>query len=82
MDTMILNKQDGTKEEIEIVTTFKLEKFNNYDYVIYRINNEFFAAKCIEKEGNTDLQTDLSDEEKKSVTEIFKKLCEGGIIQC
>ena len=82
MDTMTLNKEDGTIEEIEIVITFKLENFNNDDYVIYKTNNEFFGAKYIEKSGNTELITDLSDEEKKSLSEIFEKLRKEGIIQC
>ena len=80
MDTMILNKVDGSTEEIEIVMTFKLEYFNNNDYVIYKQNNEYYAAKYVEKDENTELITDLSDEEKKSVSQIFEKLHKGGVI--
>lgn len=80
MDKMTLNKSDGTTEEVEIVMTFKLENFNNDDYVIYKNNEKFFGAKFFEKEGNTELITDLSDEEKEAVSNLFNKLHEGGII--
>jgi len=80
MDTMTLTKKDGTTEEVEIVMTFKIEKYNNNDYVIYKSQEKYYAARFIEKEGNTELITELSDEEKAGVTKIFKKLHEGGII--
>ena len=80
MDIMILNKMDGTTEVVEIVMTFKLEKFNNDDYVIYKNNDRFYAAKYIEKYGNTHLKTNLEDDEKKLLFEMFDKLRNGGII--
>jgi len=80
MDTMILNKKDGSTEIAEIVTTFKLENFNNNDYVIYKNNKEYYAARYEEKEGSVDLITDLTDEEKKALNNIFEKLHKGGVI--
>jgi hypothetical protein len=80
MDTMILNKADGATEEVEIVMTFKLEKFNNDDYVIYKNNDKYYAAKYVENGENTDLTTDLSDDEKQSLSEMFDKLRNGGIL--
>ncbi len=77
---MILNKNDGTSEEVEIVMTFKLEKFDNSDYVIYKSNEKYYAAKFIEKNGFTDLITNLSEEERKALSEMFNKLNKGGII--
>lgn len=80
MDTMILTKEDGTTEEVEIVITFKLERFNNNDYVFYRIKDKYYGARFIEENGSSNLITDLSSEEKESLSEIFKKMHEGGII--
>ena len=80
MDKMILNKIDGTTEEVEIVRSFKLENLNQDDYVIYKNNNKYYGAKYIENNGNTDLITDLSDMEKNALSEIFDKLSKGGII--
>jgi len=80
MDTMILNKKDGTTEEIEIMMSFKLEEFNNSDYVIYKSNDEYYAAKYKEIGGNTELITDLSDKEKNSLSKIFDKFKKGGIL--
>lgn len=81
MDTMILNKKDGTTEEVEIMMSFKLEEFNNSDYVFYK-NNEgaYFAAKYIEKDGNTELITDLSENERNVLSRIFDKFKKGGIL--
>jgi len=80
VDTMTLNKSDGTTLEVEIVMTFKLEDFNDDDYVIYKSNNEYYAAKYFEVDGNTNLITDLSEEEKKSLSKIFERLHKGGIL--
>lgn len=81
MDKMVLNKSDGTVEEVEIVMTFKLENFNNDDdYVIYKNKDRFYAAKYFERDGNTDLNTDLSDEEKTALSSFFDKLRKGGIL--
>lgn len=79
MDKMKLNKIDGKKEEIEIVTTFKIDKFNK-DYIIYKSNNKYYAARYYEKNNNIDLDTELTDEEKQSLEEVFEKLHKGGII--
>lgn len=42
--------------------TFKLEEFNNVDYVIYKNNEKYYATKYFEKDGNTDLTTCLSND--------------------
>lgn len=80
MDTMTLIKEDGTTEEVEIVMTFKIEKYKKNDYVIYKSNDKYFGARFVEKDGNTELNTDLSDVEKGEIAKIFMKLHEGGII--
>ena len=36
MDKMLLNKNDGTSEEVEIVMTFKLKEISDDNYVFYR----------------------------------------------
>lgn len=82
MDKMILNKDDGTGIEVEIVMTFKLEKFNNNDYVIYKHNNEYFGAKYIDKNEETILETNLTNNEKKALNEAFENLTKIGVIQC
>ena len=80
MDTMTLVNADGTKEEIEIVVTFKIKEFNDNDYVIYKNNDDFFGARYIEENDNVDLITDLSKEEQKAMSEIFEKLRKGEVI--
>lgn len=77
---MTLNKSDGSTEEIEIVMTLKLENINNNDYVIYKSKDKYFGARYLEENGNTELITDLSDIEKKSLSELFDKLNNGEMI--
>ncbi|HHW69509.1 MAG TPA: DUF1292 domain-containing protein [Tenericutes bacterium] len=80
MDTMTLNKLDGTTEEVEIMMTFKLERFNDNDYVIYKSLDKFYAARYVENNGITNLETNLSEDEKEDLSKVFNKLREGGII--
>lgn len=82
MDKMILNKNDGTAIEVEIVMTFKLEKHNSTDYVIYKHGNEYFGAKYKEENEITTLDTNLSNLEKKELNKIFKELTKIGVIAC
>lgn len=82
MDLMTLRNEDGTSTEVEIVVTFKIEELGDNDYVIYKENEKFFGAKYVENDGIVDLIVDLSDDEKNKLSEVFKKLCSGGIIQC
>lgn len=83
MDIITLNKIDGTTEKVEIVICFKLENISkNNDYVFYKSNNKYFGARYIEKDGNTNLITDLSNEEKVALSNIFDKLRKAGVIKC
>lgn len=77
MDTILLTKKDGTQEEVELIMTFKVDKFNN-DYVFYRNNKKYYAAKYVEKGEKTILSTELSEEEKVALSAFFNKLHEGG----
>lgn len=80
MDEMTLNKKDGTSEKVEILMTFKIDHFNDNDYVIYKNDEKYYAARYIEENGNTNLITDLSDEEKEALSTMFDKLHNGGLI--
>lgn len=80
MDKLILTNIDGTTLEVEIVATFKIQELGDSDYVIYKDNNKYFGARYEETNGTVDLITDLSDNEKKLLNEVFDKLCEGEII--
>ena len=81
MDIIKLKKADGTTEEVEIVMTFVLEKFNNNDYVIYKDkDNQHYGAKYVENDGNISLDTDLTEEEKEALTNIYTKLLKGDIV--
>ena len=80
MDTMTLTNNNGTKEEIEIIMTFKLENISDKDYVIYKSKGEYYGASFIENNNLTELNTNLSYEEQEQLSQVFEKLHKGGII--
>lgn len=67
----------GNQElEANIIFTFDIEK-NNSQYIVYEIDNKYYGAKYINKDDNAELITDLTDEEKKVINELFLKHKEG-----
>ena len=80
MDNMTLIKADGTEVEVEIIVTFQIKEFNNDDYVIYKDENKFYADKYVDDGENVTLITSLSDKEKVALSDVFKKLKQGGVI--
>ena len=80
MDSMTLIKSDGTEVEVEVILTFQIKEFNNKDYVIYKDNEKFYAASYNDDGESVSLDTDLLDEEKIALSDMFKKLKQGGVI--
>ena len=76
MNNMILTLSDGSTKEVELVVKFKLDKFND-DYILYKLNDEYYAAKYVEEGENTRLITSLSDIEKKALTRVYDLLVKG-----
>ncbi len=70
-DYITINTDQG-KKEAELVTTFKIEGYG--DYVIYKLEDQFFGAKYELDGENTKLITDLSDIEKNAMNEVFSRL--------
>ena len=71
-DFITINTESGEKKEAEIISRFTMEGYG--DYVIYKLNNEFFGAKYKIDGNNTSLITDLSDLEKEALNEVFSSL--------
>ena len=70
-------KDNGTKEEMEIVSIFKMEAFNK-NYIIYKsiVDNKYFAASF--NADNDNIDTNLSDKEKEALEDYFKLYVLGG----
>ncbi len=68
---MKLSTKDGEKMA-EIIYTVNIE--NMGDYVIYKVDDEFYGAKYKYNGEDTDLITDLSDEEKEALNKAFEKM--------
>lgn len=71
-DFITINTELGEKKEAELISRFTMEGYG--DYIIYRLNNEFFGAKYEVDGDNTKLITDLSDIEKNALNEVFSSL--------
>ena len=74
MDYVTITKEDGSIEDMEVVTVFNMTS-SNYNYIIYRslITGEYFTGKYI---GNfiEEINTDLTKEEVEYANGIFKAL--------
>ncbi|MDE5630340.1 MAG: hypothetical protein K2I70_01945 [Bacilli bacterium] len=69
-DYITITKKDGSKEQMEVVSTFTLEE-NQKDYIIYKSigdDEHYYAASYDE---NSNLNTDLSDSEKEKLNKIL-----------
>jgi len=70
-DFVTINTKDGEKNA-ELVSRFEIENIG--DFVIYKLDDKYYGAKYKFDGQNTSLITDLTDEEKKILNEIFIKL--------
>ncbi len=71
-DYITITNKDGSTVEAEIYSKFEIENLGKY--ILYKINDEMFGAKYIVKDNNTVLNTDLSEEEKKTINELFQSM--------
>lgn len=77
-DYIDIYKKDGTTEKMEVVATFDIEKYKSH-YIIYKSiedKNKYYAASYTGDIKNSYLNTNLTDEEKKDILEIFNSLNE------
>lgn len=79
MNIMTLNKKDGTTCEVEIVMTFNLENYVG-DYVIYKLDNEYYGAKYYDDGVKTSLVTELSIEEQQALNNVFESVMKEGVL--
>jgi len=63
---------DGSEKEIEIIYVVNIE--NKGDYVIYKLDDDFYGAKYEYNGEDTELNADLSDEEKEALNKAFEKM--------
>lgn len=67
---MILTTENGEKKEAEIIVSFKIQEYDG-DYIIYKVDNEYYGAKYINKDDKTELITDLSEKEKEIINKYY-----------
>ena len=70
-DYVTINTDNGLKQA-ELVSKFKIPNLG--DYVIYKLDDEFYGAKYKIDGDNTTLITDLSLQEQKALNEVFEQL--------
>lgn len=76
---MILTTKDGQKKPVEIIASFKIDEFDS-EYVIYKVDNEFYGAKYINKDNCSELNTNLNDKEKEIINNFYLKCKKEGVI--
>lgn len=67
----ILDKNGKTKK-VEVIFRFQNEE-NNKFYIVYKYNEEFFAAKYDDVIGTSKLDTNLSSKELELLEKILNK---------
>lgn len=70
-DFITLNTENGEREA-ELISRFTIEGLG--EYVIYRLDNEFYGAKYEIDGEKTNLITDLNEIEKHALNEVFSSL--------
>ena len=77
---IIVTKDDGTSEEMEVVLLTKLEN-SGKQIIFYKssINNEFFVSAFNKNNDDIDLNVDFTEQEKEQIQNLFDSLAERGI---
>ncbi len=70
-----ITENNGNTKKAEVILRFRDEENDNY-YIVYKYNNEYFAAKYDDVVGTSKLDTNLNDEELKILEELLNKLPE------
>ena len=76
-DFIIINTEDGEKKKAELITKFNIEEQG--EYVIYKLDGNYYGAKYEFDGTKTIIITDLNDNEKKILNDLFSKL---GVEEC
>ena len=69
---IMINTKKGLKKRAELVSKFEIPTLG--EYIIYKLDGKFYGAKYKSDENNTSLITDLTDNEKNILNEVFIKL--------
>jgi hypothetical protein len=72
MDYITITKDNGQKVIMEVVSIFNRSN-SDYNYIIYKSNNDYYTAKYKGKDI-VDLDTDLDEEEIKYANGIFRAI--------
>lgn len=76
-DYIVITKEDGSSEPMEIVATFRLEETSK-DCIIYKSLNSkeehYYAASYDKNTNYSNLDTNFSEHEKEQLNKIFKAL--------
>lgn len=78
-DYIMITKNDGSKEQMEVVATFRLEDTSK-DCIIYKSlqENKYYAASYNGDLDFSNLNTEFTETEKEQLNKIFEALNYGG----
>lgn len=78
-DYIIVTKNDGSREQMEVVAAFRLEDTSK-DCIIYKslLENKYYAASYENNLNYSNLNTEFTEKEKEQLNKIFEALNYGG----
>lgn len=68
-DYITINTKNGMKRNAQLVSKFEIQGLG--EYVIYKLDGKLYGAKYKFDGENTTLITDLTDNEKKVLNDVF-----------
>ena len=71
-DFITIHTKDGTEKKAELVAKFEIKGLG--EYVIYTLEGKNYGAKYKFDGENTILDTNLSDNEKQALNELYSQL--------
>ena len=81
-DYIIITKDDGSSEKMEIIATFRLEETSK-DCIIYKNLNpadeHYYAAAYDSGTNYSNLNTDFNEDEKQALNKIFEAIKKWGV---
>jgi uncharacterized protein YrzB (UPF0473 family) len=82
--TVIVIDKDGTEREAEVLSIFKIEKFNK-DYILYTFNEKnendmikIYASTLIVKEDMYSFEAISTPEEWAAIKDIMRQMAQSG----
>lgn len=69
-DVIVILRTSNGEKQADIIVSFNIEGYDG-EYVIYKVDNEYFGAKYKNQNDSSELISDLSEHEKQIINEFY-----------